>query len=137
MEIVEIFANVTDSDYYKVLLLPLILMIIDFCTGVFNAWATGHLKSYKMREGLNKKCGELTIIIVGLLAQWALNVPWMIVFFLDAYVCIMETVSIAENLDRMGVPIPKIFRIALKNAEYKIQNEENPLKKEAKKDDVR
>lgn len=135
MDIIEVFTHVKDSDSYKVLLLPFILMIIDFCTGVFNAWATGHLKSYKMREGLNKKCGEMVIIIVGLLANWALNVPSYVVYFLDAYVCIMETVSIMENLDKMGVPIPRIFRIALKNAEYKIQNDDNPLKKEGKEND--
>ena len=41
----------------------------------------------------------------------------------------MELISICENLDKMGVPIPKFIKKALRNAEYKIQNDD-PNKKD-------
>jgi hypothetical protein len=46
----------------------------------------------------------------------------------------MELVSIFENLDKMGVPIPKFVKKALRNASYKLENEDNPLNKKADSD---
>lgn len=132
----ELLNKVQSADSYRVLLLPFALMVIDFCTGIFHAWATGHLKSYKMREGLNKKFAEMSMILVGLLFTWSLDAPRYIVGGLVLYVIIMELISICENLDKMGAPIPKFIKRALRNAEYKIQNED-PLKKEGDENDDR
>jgi phage-related holin len=76
-----------------------------------------------MREGLNRKFAEICIIAIGVLFRWAINLPDYIVIGLTIYVVIMELVSISENLDKMGVPLPKWVQKALRNAEYKIQNE--------------
>ena len=45
-----------------VFMIPGILMAIDILTGSLNAWAKQDFKSYKMRQGLVKKCGEVTIL---------------------------------------------------------------------------
>jgi toxin secretion/phage lysis holin len=128
MEMELLLNQIKTVDSYRVLILPFSLMVIDFLTGVFNAWATGHLKSYRMREGLNKKFAEISIIVVSLIFTWVLMIPKCIMYGFVVYVIIMELISICENLDKMGVPIPKFIKNALRNAEYKIQNEDNSFK---------
>lgn len=128
MELELLLNQIKSVNSYRVLILPFSLMVIDFLTGVFNAWATGHLKSYRMREGLNKKFAEISIIVVSLIFTWVLMIPKYIVYSFAVYVVIMELISICENLDKMGVPIPKFIKNALRNAEYKIQNEDNSFK---------
>jgi toxin secretion/phage lysis holin len=123
MDINELYNSMITAEHFRVLLVPFMLMVLDFLTGVSHAWATGHLKSYKMREGLNRKFAEICIIAIGVLFRWAINLPDYIVIGLTIYVVIMELVSISENLDKMGVPLPKWVQKALRNAEYKIQNE--------------
>ena len=123
MDINEIYNSMITAEHFRVLLVPFVLMVLDFLTGVSHAWATGHLKSYKMREGLNRKFAEICIIAIGVLFRWAINLPDYVVIGLTIYVLIMELVSISENLDKMGVPLPKWVQKALRNAEYKIQNE--------------
>lgn len=113
------------AEDYKLLLLPFILMVFDFLTGISHAWATGHLKSYKMREGLNKKVGEICILLVGYIFTWTINAPKYIMIALTIYIVIMELISLSENLDRMGVPLPKFIKKALRNAEYKVTKEED------------
>lgn len=129
MDISEMLQMFQSTNNYRVLIVPFALMVFDFITGISHAWATGHLKSYRMRKGLNKKVGEITMIIIGCLFNWALNVPKYVIYGIVLYVIIMELISICENLDKMGVPIPKFIKKALRNAEYKIQNDD-PNKKD-------
>lgn len=129
--------SISTAEESKVLLLPFILMVIDILTGLTHAWTTGHLKSYKMREGLNRKVGEITILLVGYIFTWTVGAPKYILIGLTCYIIIMELISLSENLDKMGVPLPKPFKKALRNAEYKINKEENKETKEGGEDDKR
>lgn len=123
--------SISAAENYRLILLPFVLMVIDFLTGISHAWATGHLKSYKMREGLNKKVGEISILLVGYLFTWGINAPKYIMIGITVYIVIMELISLSENLDKMGVPLPKPLKKALRNAEYKINKDEE---KEGDKD---
>ena len=124
------------AEDYKLLLLPFILMVLDFLTGITHAWATGHLKSYKMRDGLNKKVGEICILLVGYIFTWTINAPKYLMIGLTIYIVIMELISLSENLDKMGVPLPKPLKKALRNAEYKAtEGEKKEDKKEGEKND--
>ena len=131
MDLNEVYERILSAENYRVLIVPFILMVIDFATGIFNAWATGHLKYYKMRDGLYKKFAEVAMIVTGCLLYWAINLPKYVVLGLVIYVIIMELISICENLDKMGVPIPKPIKNALRNAEYKIQNEDKKKEDDA------
>lgn len=108
------------SENYWVFIIPVILMLIDFATGIINAWATNHLKSFKMREGLSKKAGELAILAIGELFTVGLSIPIYVITFLSLYIILMEIISICENLKKMGVKIPKFIDNALDDAENKI-----------------
>ena len=127
---------IASAEDYRLLLLPFILMVIDFLSGIYYAWTSGHLKSYKMRDGLNKKVGEIGILLVGYAFTWCINAPKYIMIGITIYIVIMELISFAENLDKIGVPLPKFIKKALRNAEYKIKvGEEKDEKKEGEKND--
>lgn len=116
------FSDVQFTNAYWVLFLPCALMALDVLTGVTHAWMTGHLKSYRMREGLGRKAGELTILVMGALFTAAISLPPYIMGFFSLYIIVMELVSICENLKKLGIPIPKFVDRALGNIENKIQN---------------
>lgn len=107
-----------------VLILPLALMVIDFLTGSINAWANNDFKSKKMRSGLNKKTGEIAIIVIGELFSYGLGLPEYIMNLVSGYIIIMELTSVLENLNKMGVPIPKFIADSLSNATNSLTNDD-------------
>lgn len=107
-----------------VLVIPVCLMGIDILTGYLNAWVKGEVRSYRMREGLVKKCGEILILVIGKLFEFGLGLPVYLMNLISLYIILMELVSIAENLDKMGVPIPKFFKKGLGDLQDTIQNED-------------
>lgn len=112
--------NIQFSENYWIFIIPIALMLIDFATGIINAWATNHLKSFKMREGLSKKAGELAILAIGELFTVGMCIPIYVITFLSLYIILMEIISICENLKKMGVKIPKVIDSALGDVENKI-----------------
>ena len=92
-------------------------MAVDILTGSLNAWAKSNFKSFKMREGLVKKCGEITILAIGQLFTIGLVLPTYIMSGVSFYIIFMELISICENLQKMGVPIPKFIKKALDDTE--------------------
>ncbi len=121
-EIHEILKELSFADAYWVLLIPCALMALDVLTGVIQAWSSGHIKSYRMREGLGRKFGEVTILIIGGLFTIGLNIPSYIMAGFSLYIIIMELISLCENLDKMGVKIPKFIKKALGEINEEIQN---------------
>ena len=121
-EITKILENVSFREGNWVFLIPVCLMGVDILTGIVHAWKTGHLKSYKMREGLGKKFGEVMILFIGQLFTEGFNSPVYIFAAFSFYIILMELVSICENLKKLGVPIPKPIDKALASMNKAIQN---------------
>lgn len=119
-----------------VVFVPLILMGVDIATGFINAWAKHDIKSSIMRQGLARKFGELVIIGIAQLFLYAVGLPKGIASGVSFYIGLMELISICENLDKLGVPIPKFVKRALHSAEEKLskeKKEEVPEEKPARK----
>ena len=57
------------------IMLPVILMGLDVITGTVNAWIKKEIDSAKLRKGLAKKMGELTVILMGELFVYAFGLP--------------------------------------------------------------
>lgn len=133
-EITNIFTDVSFHDGGWIMLIPVTLMGIDVLTGVIHAWATGHLKSYKMREGLGRKFGEIMILFMGQLFTVGMNFPFYLLSAFSLYIILMEIVSICENLKKLGVPIPKFVDKALNSMNEEIQNGNADAKEEVKMD---
>ena len=107
-----------------VVLLPCILMALDIVTGFVNAWIKGEVKSSVMRQGLAKKFGELVVISIAQILLYAVGLPVTAASGVSIYICFMETVSICENLDKLGVPIPNFIKKAMQKAGDKLSGEE-------------
>lgn len=108
--------NISYTHRFWVFLLPLILMAADVVTGWIQASVNGTWDSTKMRKGLFRKSGELMIIIVAYVIYEAIALPVDVPVFISGYVVIMEILSVLENLDQAGVPVPTWLTRRLKKA---------------------
>ena len=99
-----------------ILLFPLVLIAFDVITGFIKGFANKEVSSTVMRKGLAKKLCEVLLIVVSIVACIALSIPSVFTTVVSSYICVMEAVSIIENLDSLGVPIPKILREAISKA---------------------
>lgn len=107
------------NNYIWFILLPLILEVLDVITGYLNAWIKDDIQSKKMREGLGKKVGELVYCSVALLINILFNIP-SISYFITGYICFMEIMSLAENCDKLGVPMPNVLKKKVNNLEEEL-----------------
>lgn len=98
------------------ILLPIILMGADVLTGWIQASINNTWDSTKMRKGLFRKSAEIIIIILAYVVQVAVALPIDVFIFISIYVCIMEVLSVIENLDQAGLPVPSWITRRLKKA---------------------
>lgn len=105
--------------------LPLILMGVDILTGLVNAcFKEKNFQSSVMRAGLTKKVGEISIIVVAIVCTYGLGIPTAVMKGIVAYIVFMELMSILENADKMGVPIPRFVKTFINNVNDTIQNDD-------------
>jgi toxin secretion/phage lysis holin len=97
---------------YWIFLMPLILAGADIVTGWIQASINATWDSTKMRKGLFRKGGELLVVVLAFVTEYALEVAAHahIATFASVYIIVMESLSVLENLDQAGVPIPPIIR---------------------------
>ena len=114
---IEVFEAIHFKSNTWVFLLPLALMALDIITGLCKAYNMQDFKSKKMRTGLSKKIGEIAIIVIGELFQIGLCLPTYIMSCVSLYITFMELMSIMENLNTIGVPIPHFFKKVLKEVD--------------------
>ena len=122
-EVKDVIQNLHFTKDFWVVVVPCILMAVDIATGFVNAWAKHNIKSAIMRQGLARKFGELVIIGIAQLFFYSLGLSKVIVSGVSFYIGIMELISICENLDKLGVPIPKFIKRALHDAQDKLAKE--------------
>ncbi len=133
-EFIDIVMNFRFVNEFWTLVTPLCLMGIDTITGTVNAFAKKQFKSKKMRMGLSKKIGEISILVIGELFSFSLCLPHYIMSCISFYIIMMEFMSIMENIDKMGVPLPKFISDVINNKDDSISEEQyvdmaNKLKK--------
>lgn len=112
------------------LFIPLGLMAIDVLTGIIKAWAKNDFQSAIMRAGLAKKAGEIMILVVGELISYGLMLPDAIMNGISFYIIFMEIMSILENADELGIPIPKFVKDVVNNVDDTLQHGDNKEEKE-------
>ena len=113
MESLRAIMSVGFREDFWILLLPSCCIAIDIITGVLNAWIENNVKSYLLRQGLGKKGGEILAVILGELLVCALSVPKELLTATSVYIVFMEVISIFDNLNKLGVPIPWFIKKAL------------------------
>lgn len=131
-ELMDALSQAHFTNDFWIVLMPAMLMTLDVLTGFINAWSKNTVKSSVMRQGLARKFGELVIIGIGQLFFFGLNIPRYCVGFISFYIILMELISICENLDKLGVPIPKFIKNALHDASDKVNKGETTNTKRRK-----
>lgn len=131
----KILESVKFTNEIWVFVIPGILMAIDMLTGSLNAWVKQDFKSFRMRQGLVKKCGEIAILGIGELFTVGMVLPMYILSGISFYIIFMELISICENLQKMGVPIPKFIKKALDDTEKALEEKESVNSKKEDTDD--
>lgn len=113
------------ASYLGALAVPIIvlmvMMIIDYLSGMSAAWSEGMLSSKAGAKGIVKKVGYMALIVVAMgvdyliysgIAAANINVGYNMWFGLlvAVWLIINEMISILENLGRLGVPIPEFLK---------------------------
>ena len=96
---------------------PLIFSGLDIITGYIQAVINKNVDSKVMREGLLHKCLLIVAIIIGYVVEYAFGIK-AVAQVITVYICIMEVMSILENLKKAGLDLGKLGDI-LKNKEDK------------------
>ena len=96
---------------------PLILSALDSLTGYIQAVINKNVDSKIMREGLLHKCLLIVAIVIGYVVEYAFGIS-AVAQVITVYICVMEVMSIAENLKKAGLDLGKLGDIQ-KNKEDK------------------
>ena len=124
MDIVVFLENFHFRNEILELIVPIIMMAVDFVTGSFSAWMTHTFQSARMRAGLTKKVGEMSIIVIGALLSYALRLPPQIMAGISLYIIYMELMSICENAKKMGAPLPGFVSKVLDTVDATLKEED-------------
>jgi toxin secretion/phage lysis holin len=119
---IEILRAFRFRNEWWVLVLPISLMLIDVITGLLKAFMTKTFQSSILRAGGCKKVGEVAVLGVGELFTCALVLPDYVMILISAYIVFMEIMSIIENIDKLGVPIPAFVRDVVNNVDDQLTN---------------
>lgn len=116
--------NISYANVYWLFLLPAILIAGDIITGWIQASVNGTWDSTKMRKGLFRKGGEFLVVIIAFVTEYAIPVlqDIHVARFASIYIVIMEVLSVMENLDQAGVPIPPFLHDRLKKIKDSADN---------------
>lgn len=128
----EALSNISFTHRYWALLLPLIMIGADILTGWIQASINGTWDSTKMRKGLFRKSAEIVVIGLAYVVQAAVSMPADIFIFIALYVVVMELLSVIENLDQAGLPVPTWITRRLAKA-AQVMTEDDPLQKDEDK----
>ena len=102
----EITEEIHYSHDYWIFLLPLVLIASDVVSGWIQATINSTWDSTKMRKGLFRKGGEMLVVVIAWIVGIAIPMDVNIAVFFSAYIVLMEMVSVIENLDLAGIPMP-------------------------------
>ncbi|MBR2189577.1 MAG: phage holin family protein [Eubacterium sp.] len=120
----DIFKTIHFASLTWLLILPMAMMAIDILTGLINAWKQKDFQSALMRSGLAKKAGEILILVVGILFTYGMGLPSYILKLISLYIILMELMSVIENLDKLGAPLPKFVKDVINNVGTSVQNDD-------------
>ena len=122
----EFIREISFTHRYWILFLPLFLMAADVITGWIQATINETWDSTKMRVGLYRKSGEILVIVIAYVIYAAINLPIDMPAFIAGYIIIMEIISVAENLDEAGLPVPRWVTRRLRKVADDLSEDEDP-----------
>ena len=128
--------------YFRELVIPVAVlvavMVLDYVTGMADAWAARELSSKTGLLGIVKKLCYLVAVAVAVVVDWVIQSVaakagldmgnfYAFGLLVTVWLILNELISILENLSTLGVPLPeflmKIIEKLKKTAEEKGEGE--------------
>lgn len=121
---------------WQLVALVLVVMILDYLTGLMAGRVNEGLNSKRATQGFYKKVGFLCLLGLGFFLDVAFNhflargfsfqMPFdlPIGMIVSVWIVVTEAISICENLGRLGVPIPSWLMTLLRKTRKNIDEEE-------------
>ena len=121
--------------YFRVIAIPIallfIVMVLDYLSGIANAYTKGEWSSKSGLRGIIKKVGYMGVVIVAAVFDWLIysGLKGIGVSFDGSYyfglivaiwLIINECISILENLGELGVPLPGFLLKGIKKLQKQI-----------------
>ena len=128
------------SAYLNIMAVPvivlLVVMIIDYATGMFKAWINASLSSRIGLIGILKKVGYLLVVCTAGVVDWLISsgldkigikidVGFYIGVIVVIWFIINELISILENLAIIGVPLPKFLTSLIHKLKVAVEGKVN------------
>lgn len=126
--------------YFNVLLVPLVVMlvvmVIDYFTGMAEAYISHTLNSRIGVTGILKKIGYIIAVAVGIVADYLISsalvncginitINCCIGMIVTVWFIINELISILENLSEIGTPLPKFLVSIVKRLKNTVEAKTN------------
>ena len=116
--------------YFSILAVPIIVLM----TVMVSAWHNAELSSKKGVFGIIKKLCYLALVCVGMGVDWliysgmtqvgiTMNYTVFFGILVAIWLIINELISILENLNRIGVPLPKFITVIVKKLKNTVETE--------------
>ncbi len=101
------------SDSYELLIILLVMIVIDWVTGIRAAFKSGEkIKSSVIGRTAEKIIGYFALIIVAKLFGTMAHMEGLQKLVIAFYIA-KEAYSIVENAKKMGIPVPAVFEKAI------------------------
>lgn len=122
--------------YTKVILVPLalllIMMIVDYISGMSKAYINGEWSSKVGFRGIVKKVGYMGVVIVAAVMDWVIysglkgvgidiKMSYYLGLIVVIWLLINECISVLENLGEIGVPLPAFLIKGIKKLQKGIE----------------
>ncbi|MBA4495090.1 holin family protein [Paenactinomyces guangxiensis] len=91
----------------------LILMVIDYLSGLLAGWVGGKLSSKTGREGIARKVLMPVLVAVAHFVDVILGTGTVFRDGMTIFYLVNEILSIVENVGRAGLPVPEKFKQAI------------------------
>lgn len=103
-------------------------ILFDIITGIAKAFSQGGINSTYLRQGLFHKLSEVLAIAASALLEYGaqyihINVDLPITEVVVAYICVMEIISILENICAMNPKLAKFFKPYLEKLKGEDEND--------------
>lgn len=124
--------------YFNALAIPLcvlvIMMSIDYITGMISAWIEKDLSSQKGIVGIVKKISYMALVAVAMTVDYliycgftAINIQFennmWFGLLVTIWLIINEMISILENLSKIGVPVPQFLNKVVQRLKISVNKE--------------
>lgn len=126
--------------YFKIMAVPiailLIVMVVDYLSGMTKAWMTAELSSKIGLKGIVKKLCYMLVVVTAACVDWlvleglstvgiSIGKTYYFGVMVTVWLIVNELISILENLAAIGVPLPKFLVSMVKRLKKQVEEEKS------------